>query len=244
MPERRRIGTGGNITRSGLTAHWDMRHRRSSALPAIGKGSLGILTYDYVMLFKLSLRPPISSGPKNGEQPTRRSAMREYAVAPIQYRGVALRHVGPRDATWVPLSISTRTASSALCLCARDRSRGGNQQRCIKTKINLYEQFYGRNRETPEDHLLLQVQGVVAEYERANILERSRRGRLHAARQRKISVLASSAPYGYRYVSKQEAGGQARGYGLEARATHRGTRCKPRSELDLVLERHFLTDLS
>jgi hypothetical protein len=24
--------------------------------------------------------------------------VREYAVAPIQYRGVALRHVGPRDA--------------------------------------------------------------------------------------------------------------------------------------------------
>jgi site-specific DNA recombinase len=64
--------------------------------------------------------------------------------------------------------------------------------------------------ETPEDQLLLQVQGVVAEYERAKILERSRRGRLHAARQGKISVLASSAPYGYRYVSKQEGGGQAR----------------------------------
>ena len=64
--------------------------------------------------------------------------------------------------------------------------------------------------ETPEDQLLLQVQGVVAEYERAKILERSRRGRLHAARQGKVNVLASSAPYGYRYVSKQEGGGQAR----------------------------------
>jgi hypothetical protein len=31
--------------------------------------------------------------------PRRRSAMRGFAVAPIQYRGVALRHVGPRDAT-------------------------------------------------------------------------------------------------------------------------------------------------
>ena len=80
--------------------------------------------------------------------------------------------------------------------------------------------------ETPEDQLLLQVQGVVAEYERAKILERSRRGRLHAARQGKISVLASSAPYGYRYVSKQEGGGQSRGYELEARATNRGTRCR------------------
>ena len=52
--------------------------------------------------------------------PLWRSAMRGYAVAPIQYRGVAMRHVGPRDATWVPLSISTWTASSPLCLCALD----------------------------------------------------------------------------------------------------------------------------
>ena len=37
---------------------------------------------------------------------------------------------------------------------------------------------------TPEDDLLLQVQGMVAEYERAKILERSRCGRLHAARRR------------------------------------------------------------
>src|SRR6185312_16796072 len=35
---------------------------------------------------------------------------------------------------------------------------------------------------TAEDDLLLQIQGVVAEYERARILERSRRGRRHAAR--------------------------------------------------------------
>jgi len=52
---------------------------------------------------------------------------------------------------------------------------------------------------TPEDHLLLQVQGMVAEYERAKILERSRRGKLHGARQGRVNVLGS-APYGYRYV--------------------------------------------
>jgi site-specific DNA recombinase len=55
----------------------------------------------------------------------------------------------------------------------------------------------------------LQVQGVIAEYERAKISERSRRGKLHAARTGRVSVL-SGAPYGYRYLSKQEAGGQAR----------------------------------
>jgi hypothetical protein len=51
--------------------------------------------------------------------------MRVYAVAPIQYRGVALRHVGPRNATWVPLPISTWTASFPLGRCAPDRARGG-----------------------------------------------------------------------------------------------------------------------
>ncbi len=63
--------------------------------------------------------------------------------------------------------------------------------------------------QSPEDELLLQVQGMVAEYERAKILERSRRGKRYAAQTGQVSVL-SGAPYGYRYISKQEGGGQAR----------------------------------
>ncbi len=63
--------------------------------------------------------------------------------------------------------------------------------------------------QSPEDELLLQVQGMVAEYERAKILERSRRGKRHAAQSGQVSVL-SGAPYGYRYISKQDGGGQAR----------------------------------
>jgi site-specific DNA recombinase len=55
----------------------------------------------------------------------------------------------------------------------------------------------------PEDELLLQVQGIVAEYERATFMERSRRGKRHAAQAGLVSVLAN-APYGYRYVGKQE----------------------------------------
>jgi site-specific DNA recombinase len=63
--------------------------------------------------------------------------------------------------------------------------------------------------ETPEDELLLQVQGIVAEYERAKILERSRRGTLHAARRGSVSVLGG-APYGYLYISKKvSADGEA-----------------------------------
>lgn len=62
---------------------------------------------------------------------------------------------------------------------------------------------------SPEDDLLLQVQGVIAEYERTKIAERSRRGKLHAARQGSVNVL-SAAPFGYRYVTVHEGGGQAR----------------------------------
>ena len=61
---------------------------------------------------------------------------------------------------------------------------------------------------SPEDELLLQVQGMIAEYERAKILERSRRGKRHAARLGDVAVL-SGAPYGYHYVTRQEGGGQA-----------------------------------
>jgi len=62
---------------------------------------------------------------------------------------------------------------------------------------------------SPEDDLLLQVQGMIAEYERAKIIERHRRGKRHAARSGAVNVL-SGAPYGYRYVTKYEGGGQAR----------------------------------
>jgi len=61
---------------------------------------------------------------------------------------------------------------------------------------------------TPEEDLLLQMQGMIAEYERAKILERSRRGKRHAARRGDVSVL-SGAPYGYRYISKRVSGGAA-----------------------------------
>src|SRR3954447_2084438 len=63
--------------------------------------------------------------------------------------------------------------------------------------------------QSPEDDLLLQVQGMVAEYERAQILERSRRGKRPAAQAGSPSVL-SGAPFGYRYVNVAEGGGQAR----------------------------------
>src|SRR5580658_10077760 len=56
---------------------------------------------------------------------------------------------------------------------------------------------------TAEDQLLVQFQGMIAEYERAQILERSRRGKRHRALSGEISVL-SGAPYGYRYIRKTD----------------------------------------
>ena len=61
---------------------------------------------------------------------------------------------------------------------------------------------------SPEEDLLLQMQGMIAEYERTKIMERSRRGKRHAVRRGSVNVLGG-APYGYRYVKKHEGGGQA-----------------------------------
>ena len=61
----------------------------------------------------------------------------------------------------------------------------------------------GRSEKTAEDALLVQVQGMIAEYERAKIAERCRRGKLHRARQGMVSSLGG-APYGYAYVRTTE----------------------------------------
>src|SRR3954465_10803335 len=61
----------------------------------------------------------------------------------------------------------------------------------------------GPSSDSPEDALLVQFQGMIAEYERAQILERTRRGKTHRAKAGTINVL-SGAPFGYRYVRKRE----------------------------------------
>jgi site-specific DNA recombinase len=63
--------------------------------------------------------------------------------------------------------------------------------------------------QSPEDDLLPQVQGIVSEYERAKIMERSRRGKKHAAQRGSLNVM-SHAPFGYRYINVHDGGGQAR----------------------------------
>jgi site-specific DNA recombinase len=57
--------------------------------------------------------------------------------------------------------------------------------------------------DTAEDRLLVQVQGMIAEYERAQIVERTRRGKRHKAQCGVVNAL-SGAPYGYRYVKKTD----------------------------------------
>lgn len=54
----------------------------------------------------------------------------------------------------------------------------------------------------PRDQLLLQIQGAVAEYERALLSERFRRGKLQKARAGQ--VIAGRAPYGYRYIPRHD----------------------------------------
>jgi len=62
--------------------------------------------------------------------------------------------------------------------------------------------------DNPESHLLLQMQGMIAEYERAKIMERHRRGKIHSAKRGPENVLGT-APYGYRNIDKHTGGCQA-----------------------------------
>lgn len=55
----------------------------------------------------------------------------------------------------------------------------------------------------PEDKLLIQMQGVIAEYERTKILERTRRGRLYKARMG-LWLNWGTPPYGYRMLPREK----------------------------------------
>jgi DNA invertase Pin-like site-specific DNA recombinase len=66
----------------------------------------------------------------------------------------------------------------------------------------------GPRGDSPEDQLLVQFQGMFAEYEKAQIMERYRRGKAHRARTGSVNVL-SGAPFGYRYLRKSDHAGAA-----------------------------------
>ena len=66
----------------------------------------------------------------------------------------------------------------------------------------------GPRGDSPEDQLMVQFQGMFAEYEKAQIMERYRRGKAHRAKTGSVNVL-SGAPFGYRYVRKSDHAGAA-----------------------------------
>ncbi|WP_051183244.1 recombinase family protein [Nocardia vinacea] len=61
----------------------------------------------------------------------------------------------------------------------------------------------GPRGDTPEDQLMVQFQGMFAEYEKAQIMERYRRGKTHRAKSGSVNVLGG-APFGYRYLRKTD----------------------------------------
>ena len=91
------------------------------------------------------------------------------------------------------------------------------------------------HRDLPEyggDESLSQMEGIIAEYEREKILERTRRGRRYAANNGSVSVF-SGAPYGYRYVRKSDGDGSAHGRSIPVNSDH------VRLMFELVGERGF-----
>ena len=90
-----------------------------------------------------------------------------------------------------PDRLARRYAYQALLI--DEFARAGTEVRFVK----------GPRAETPEDELLIQFQGMIAEYERAQIAERTRRGKTHRARAGVVNVLGG-APYGYHYVRRSD----------------------------------------
>src|SRR5207249_10875219 len=66
----------------------------------------------------------------------------------------------------------------------------------------------GPRGDSPEDQFLVQFQGMFAEYEKAQLAERYRRGKAWRAKAGSVHVLGG-APFGYRYIRKTpECGGR------------------------------------
>ena len=64
----------------------------------------------------------------------------------------------------------------------------------------------GPRGDSPEDQLLVQFQGMFAEYEKAQLMERYRRGKAWRAKTGSVNV-PGGAPFGYRYVRKTPESG-------------------------------------
>ena len=74
--------------------------------------------------------------------------------------------------------------------------------------------------DSPQGQLLLGIQGLFAEYERAMITERLRRGKLYRIRHGQL--VSPNPPYGYRYIPVSEpGGGRWEPHPVEAEVVHR-----------------------
>jgi len=109
-----------------------------------------------------------------------------------------------RDPGWKPCVTSQRRADwSRVDLLSRPLSRKYAYQFCSlrNSRVVGRTDFLKSPAGNAEDQLVVQFQGMIAEYERAQIAERCRRGKRHRAQQGMVNVL-SGAPYGYRYVRR------------------------------------------
>ena len=84
---------------------------------------------------------------------------------------------------------------------AKDQTIGSQTQAGVRTQF-----VKGPRGDSPEDQLLIQFQGIFAEYEKAQLAERYRRGKAYRARSGSVNVLGG-APFGYRYVRKTPEAG-------------------------------------
>ncbi len=71
-------------------------------------------------------------------------------------------------------------------------------------EVEFTNQALGNN--DPHSELLRNIQGLFAEYERTQISERMRRGRLHRVRQGHL--INAVTPYGFRYIPKKDVEGE------------------------------------
>jgi site-specific DNA recombinase len=150
------------------------------------------------------------------------AALRERVAAAGLAVSAAMpfRDAGASGAPLVRPALERRRAVSAAG--SVDRLSGHAPERLARTEayhVLLVAEF-GRagvavvflNRalgQSPEDDRLWPVPGRMAEDDRAKIIARQRRGTRHAAQSGAVPG-RSGAPYGYRAVTKDEGGGQAR----------------------------------
>jgi len=101
-----------------------------------------------------------------------------------------------------------RRFEAVLCLCPDRLARSYAYQVLIMDELARYDvrvlfSDAPEIADDPQARLLTQVQGVIAEYERAKLIERGRRGKLYRARLGE--VVSWKAPYGYRRIPRTDS---------------------------------------